>query len=121
MGIEDERRVALYRRLELVDRVTTENELLREVFSETRVRSIAEEGFFLLRVPRHHWLRLRAWRAADRDHGRAGSRWWRLSDDELRVLRAALRVGGELEQTDRTLRSELERELESREHEAAGS
>jgi hypothetical protein len=66
--------------------VETENAMLREVFTETQV--IFEDSridFVDVRVPRPLWLRLRAWRAADRGDGRS-NRFALFSDEELYAL-----------------------------------
>lgn len=68
------------------DDVETENAMLREVFTEAQV--IFENSridFVNVRVPRPLWLRLRAWRAADREHGRP-NRFVLFSDEELHAL-----------------------------------
>lgn len=117
---------------ELSDAALVENELLRETFSETQLAGEDRtNGFFVLRVPRRQWLRLRAWRAPDPAHGRAGSRWWRHDYLELRALETALLTWAD-EATDRertsrmgdlaaTLLNELRRELAARVDEAVGS
>lgn len=103
------------------DRALVENELLREAFTETQV--VFEDSridFVDVRVPRRVWLRLRAWRAADRAGWRQGSRWQRFTLDELRRLSAGLSYLEQYEPVDTEgFVAELEREIERRSFEGA--
>lgn len=107
-----------------LDAALVENELLRRTFSETTV-TFEEVGrrFVELRVPRSCWLLLRCWRAADRAHGGAGSRWWRFSVQELLALYAVIDHSSPLDVPDHLreltmgLLDELRTELTARRHE----
>jgi hypothetical protein len=71
---------------ELVEALQVENALLREAFRESRVEfEDSRIDYVDVRVPRSVWLRLRAWRAADRTDLRP-NRMVLFTDEELMVL-----------------------------------
>lgn len=71
---------------ELVEALQVENALLREAFRESRVEfEDSRVDYVDVRTPRTTWLRLRAWRAADRT-GLRPNRMVVFTDEELAAL-----------------------------------